>query len=159
MNPRSIVRFLHLYGLDAARGHHELEAVLGPDVMSYSTIAWALRSAIWTQTDPGTPHSEIDDAIVQALGELQFASVKQFVRRLCCSPATIYRHLTESLHFACKHLRCFPHDLTTARKALWVEQSNEPLQLIKSVQYNDGLPADRVRSMAGSIYSRHTSSC
>jgi hypothetical protein len=92
MDQSSIVRFLHLKGLDATKIHCELEAVLGPDPMPYSKPTRTSRSAIWTQTDPETSHSEIDDTIVQALGKLPFASVKELARRLCCAPTAIYRH-------------------------------------------------------------------
>jgi hypothetical protein len=72
------VRFLPLEGLDPDRIHHELKAVLGRDEMPYSRVIPAFRSAIWIQTDWKTPHSEIGDAIVQALGQVLFASVKDF---------------------------------------------------------------------------------
>jgi hypothetical protein len=75
-----------------------------------------LRSAIWIPTDPETPHSEMDDAIVQALGEVPFALVKELSRRPCCAPTTIYRCLTESLHYVSKHLQWVPHDLTITQK-------------------------------------------
>jgi hypothetical protein len=44
--------------------HHELEAVLGPDAIPYFTVTRTLHSAIWTQSDPETRHSEIQDAFV-----------------------------------------------------------------------------------------------
>jgi hypothetical protein len=103
MGQRSIVSFLHLKRLDATRIHHELEAVHGLDAMPYSTVTRTLHSAIWTQTDPKTPHSEVDDAIVQALGKLPFASVRELARRQCCAPTIIYYHFTKSLHFVSKH--------------------------------------------------------
>jgi hypothetical protein len=99
MDRRSIGRLVHLKGLAASRIHHGLEAVLEADTKPYSTATRTLRSAIWTHTDPETPHSEIDDTIVQALGELPVASVKELARGLCCAPTTIYRHPTESPHF------------------------------------------------------------
>jgi hypothetical protein len=70
------VQFPHLKGLDGPKIHHELEAVLGPDAVPYSKVMRAFRSAIWNQSDAQTPHREIDDAIVQALGELPFASMR-----------------------------------------------------------------------------------
>jgi hypothetical protein len=104
MDQHSILRFLYLKELDAIRIHRELDAMLGPDAVPCSTVPRTLRSAIWTQTDPETPHSEIDDAVVQALGELLFASVMELTQRLCCVPTTIYCHLSESLHFIFNHL-------------------------------------------------------
>jgi hypothetical protein len=40
-----------LQGLDAARIHHDLDAVHGPDAIPYSMVTQILRSAIWTHTD------------------------------------------------------------------------------------------------------------
>jgi hypothetical protein len=125
MNQRSIVRFLHLKGLDATRIRYELEVALGRDALSCSTVMRTLPSAVWTQTDVETVHSEIDNAIVQALGMLPFAPVKELARRLCYAPTTISHYLTESLHCVSKCLEWAPHDLTTARKALRVEKSND----------------------------------
>jgi hypothetical protein len=136
MDQCSILRFLHLKGLDATRIHHELEVVLGPHAMPYSIVTRTRRSAIWTQTEGETPGRKIEDTIVQALGELPFASVKELARRLCCAPTTIYHHFTESLHFASKHLQWVPHDLTTGLKGLRVEKSNEPVGFIKPVRPN-----------------------
>jgi hypothetical protein len=113
-----IVRFLCLKRLIATRIKHELEAVLGRDVIPYSMATGRLRSALWTQTDSEIPHSEIDKVTVQALGQVLFASVKELSQRLCCAPTTVYRHLTESLHFVSKHLQWVSHDLTSAQKFL-----------------------------------------
>jgi hypothetical protein len=129
--------FLLLMGVDAMRIHHEPRAVLGPDPMPYLAVTCALRSAIRTQTDSETPHSEIDDAIVRAPGDVSFASVKELAPRLCCAPATAYHHLTESRHFIFKHLQWVPHDATLAQKFFRVEKSNELLRFIKSARHND----------------------
>jgi hypothetical protein len=50
--------------------------------MPYSTVTRTLRSAIWAQTDTETSHSEIDGAIVQALGQVPFAFVEKLAQRL-----------------------------------------------------------------------------
>jgi hypothetical protein len=60
MDQCSIVGFLHLKELNAARIHHELSAVLRPDAMPYSTVTRILSYATWTQTGSETHHSEID---------------------------------------------------------------------------------------------------
>jgi hypothetical protein len=146
------VRFLHLKGVDETRIHHEPEAVLGPDAMPYSSVKRILRSAVWTQTDSEAPHSEIDQGVVQALGELAFASVKELARRMRCAPTTVYLHLTEGLHFVSKLLQWVPYDLTTPQKALRFEKSNELLPLIKSVRHND--PAFLVTLDECSFYFR-----
>jgi AraC-like DNA-binding protein len=104
MDQGSIVRFPDLKRLDVTRIHHDLEALLGPDAMPNPTVMRILRSAIWTHTGRETPQSEIDDAVIQALGELACASVKELARTLCCAPTLISRYFTESFHFASKRL-------------------------------------------------------
>jgi hypothetical protein len=79
-----------------------MEAVFGP--MPCLTVTCTLHSAIWTQTDLETSHSEIDNAIIQALSKVLFASVKELAQSLCCAPTTAYRHRAESFHFAFNHL-------------------------------------------------------
>jgi hypothetical protein len=114
-----------LQGLDATRIHHELDAVHGPDAIPYPMGTQILRSAIWTQTDSETPHSEINNVIVQAFGQIPFASVKELARRLYCAPATVYRHLTGWVHFLFKHLEWVPHDFTTTQMVFqWRSQTS-----------------------------------
>jgi hypothetical protein len=99
MDQTSTVWFLHLKGLHAIRIHHELEAVLRPNAMQDSRVTRALRSAIWAQPDSETPHSEIDDAIIQSLGGIPFAAVKKSARRQCWAPTPVHCHLTSPNHF------------------------------------------------------------
>jgi hypothetical protein len=113
--------------------HQELEAGLGPDAMAYSMATDTLHSPTWTQTGSETPHSEVDDAILQALGKIPFASVNELARRLSCAPPTAYCHLTESLHLVSKHLQWVPHDATPAQEDFRVEESNMLLRFLKSI--------------------------
>jgi hypothetical protein len=77
MDQRLIVRPLRLKGLDATKISGELEAAFGPDSLPYSIVMSTVRSAIWVQIDSETLHSEIEDAIVQAVGKVPLASVKE----------------------------------------------------------------------------------
>jgi hypothetical protein len=125
MDQRQTVWFLHLQGLGATRIHQELEELFAPNTIPYSMATRICRSAIWTVTDWETVHSKIDHVIAQALGEVPFASMKEFAGRLCSAPSIGYRHLIESLSFLSKHLQWVPHDLTTAKKVLQVENPSK----------------------------------
>jgi hypothetical protein len=112
MDQRLIMRFRHPKGLSATRIHHKLEGALGPDAMPYSTVTRILQSVIWIPTDSEIPHSEIDNAIVQALGGVPFVLVNKLARNLCCAPTTVHRYVTELLHFVAIHSQWVTHDET-----------------------------------------------
>jgi phosphoketolase len=76
------VWLLHLKGLGETRIRHELEAVLGPAALPCSTATRTCRSGISTLADSETPHGEMDDVIVQALGDFPIASVIEAARKL-----------------------------------------------------------------------------
>jgi hypothetical protein len=122
--------------LDAIKIHHEQDAILGSDASPYSTVMCTLRPAIWIQTDSETSHIEIDDINFQALGEIPFAPMKKFARRLCCAPTTLYHPLTALIHVVSNHSYSVPHHLAIPQKVLRVEKLREFLPFIKSVRHN-----------------------
>jgi hypothetical protein len=114
MDHHSIVQFLHLPELDATKIQHELEAVLGLDVMSCSTVACAFGDETWTDSE--TPHSEIDDPIVQAHSDVPLASVKWLARGLFCAPMIVYCYFKGPLHSVYKYLQWISYDLIRSQK-------------------------------------------
>jgi hypothetical protein len=50
-----------------------------------------------------------DNAILEALEIMPFASIHQIAEMIFISPTTEFRLLTKSLHFVLKRLRWFPH--------------------------------------------------
>jgi hypothetical protein len=76
----------------------------------------------------------VDQAILQALTFLSFASVHQISRMILFSKSMIYRHLTESLGYISKRLRWVPHRLSDIEKSM-IEKSKELLQLLLSIKH------------------------
>jgi hypothetical protein len=62
--------FFGIRRLDAATFHEGLETLLGHDAVAYSTVTSTLRSALSAQIESEAPRNNIDDAIVQRLGEI-----------------------------------------------------------------------------------------
>jgi hypothetical protein len=50
-----------------------------------------------------------DNAILEALEMMPFASIRQIAKMICIPPTTEFRLLTKSLHFVLKRLRWFLH--------------------------------------------------
>jgi hypothetical protein len=63
---------------------------------------------------PDVERSLVDEAILTALTEFPFPSVRELSRRICLPRSTVHphRHLTQSFRFTVQHLRCVPHFLT-----------------------------------------------
>jgi hypothetical protein len=119
MDQCSICLYLNRKGLSAHAIHDELVQVLGSDAIACSTITFYLRASHWTagkeeqHSDP--PLDIIDKAILQALDQTPFASVRELAKAMCISTTTVWRRLTRSLGFVVKHLHWIPHGLTEAQ--------------------------------------------
>jgi hypothetical protein len=50
-------------------------------------------------------------AILAAVEELPFLSVRELTKRIYIPPTIVYRKFTNSMGFVVKHLRCVPHKL------------------------------------------------
>lgn len=81
---RSIVLYLARKGLSAREICDNLEATLGPDAKSYSTVTRFLRETKFLSSDPLVTSSEetsladdSNEAILLALCEQPFASIRQ----------------------------------------------------------------------------------
>jgi hypothetical protein len=107
-------------------------------------VAKCARSAQFSSrkeaTSPESPdveHSLVDEAILTALAEFlfpfPFLSVRELSRRICLPRFTVHRHLTQSLRFTVRHLRCVPDFLTAEQKQNRVQMTIKLLQVL-SVQ-------------------------
>jgi hypothetical protein len=119
MDQHTICLYLNRKGLSAKAIHDKLVQVLGPDVIAYSTVTSDLRASHWTAQNK-EQHSErppdvIDNAILQALNQTQFVSVRELAKSMCISCATVWQRLAGCLGFVVKHLPWVPHRLTDAR--------------------------------------------
>jgi hypothetical protein len=79
--------------------------------------------------EPGS----VDSAILTALADYPFSSVREFSRLTCLPRSTVCRHLTDSLHFRIQHLRWIPRLLNPEQKRIRVHMAGELLRVL-SVQ-------------------------
>jgi histone-lysine N-methyltransferase SETMAR len=110
--------------------------------MAYSTATRYARSAqlscrkeAATPEAPDVEHGPVDEAILTALAEFPFSSVRERSLRICLPRSTVHphRHLTQSLRFTVRHLRWVPHFLTAEQKQIRLQVALELLQVL-SVQ-------------------------
>jgi hypothetical protein len=131
MDQRSICLFLAMKGLSAREVDNELVAVLGLDAIAYSTVTKCLRQrqflVIFPEPSDELPTAIIDDAIVEAVDEPPFSSVREVAKLTCIPTTTICRHLTGSLGFVLRHLRWVAHTSTDTQKAQRITLSNQLL--------------------------------
>jgi hypothetical protein len=88
--------------------HDDLVRTLGKDVVAYSTLTKYSCSAQFSGRKEATPpeapdveRSPVDEAILTALAEFPFSSVRKRSRRICLPRSTVHqhRHLPQSLRF------------------------------------------------------------
>jgi hypothetical protein len=142
MDQKPIVLYLRMKEMVLDAIHDDLVPTLGKDAVAYSTVTKYARSAHFpSRTEANPPEapdverSPIDEAILTALAEFPFSSVRELSRTICLPRSTVYwnGHLTQSLRFTVRHLRCVPHFLTAEQKQIRVQIAIELLQVL-SVQ-------------------------
>jgi hypothetical protein len=134
MAQRPIVAHLSLKRIPAREIHDDIVATLGPDAVSYCSVASYLREARFPPSKP-EPHpadvqrdlDDSDQAILAALEDSPFASVLQLSRLTHIPSATVYRRLSQTLGVVARHLRWVPHVLSDARKGERVNLSRRLL--------------------------------
>jgi hypothetical protein len=106
--------------------------------VSYGSVTRHLREARFPPSKP-EPHSagvqrdldDSDQAILVALEDSPFASVRQLSRLTHLPSTTVYCRLTQSLGFVAHHLRWVPHALSDAQKG---ERINMPRRLLRMLE-------------------------
>ena len=141
MDQRSIALYLSRKGLSATLIHQELVDTLGPEAAAYSTVTWYLREARFAGQSEEVPietelmtTNPVDVAILGALSDRPFSSVRQLSRLTYLSRTTVHRHLTESLCFTVRYLRWILHRLSDQQKAIRVNLSRELLRVLEVQQ-------------------------
>jgi hypothetical protein len=121
MTQRPIVADLSLKGMSERETHDDIVATLGPDALSYISVTRYLREARFPPSKPKPYPADVqrdlndsDQAILAALEDKPFASVRQLSRLTDFPSTTVYRRLTQSLGFVARHLRWVPHALSDA---------------------------------------------
>jgi hypothetical protein len=107
MDQRTICLYLNIKGLSPQVIHDELVQILGLDAIAYSKVASYLRASHWRaqneEQHSDHPPDVIDKAILQALNQTAFASVRELAKSTCIPRATVWLRLIESLGFVSKH--------------------------------------------------------
>jgi hypothetical protein len=123
MTQRPIVAYLSLKGMSAREIHDDIVTTLGSDAVSYTSVTRYLREARFPPSKPELHPADVqgdlddsDQAILTALEDSEFASVRQLSRLTHLPSTTVYRRLTQSLGFVARHLRRVPHALSDAQK-------------------------------------------
>jgi hypothetical protein len=141
MDQRTICLYLNRKRFSAQALHDKLVHVLGSDAVAYSTVSSYLRASRW-MAHHEEQHSDaspdvIDKVILQALNQTPFTSVRELANPMCISRVIAWRCLTRSLGLIVQHLHSVPHLLTDAQRQIRIDQSNELVRLLESVQAND----------------------
>jgi hypothetical protein len=118
--------------------HDDLVRTLGKDAVAYSTGTIYARSAQFSGRKEATPletpdveRSPVDEAILVALAEFPFSSVRELSGRICLPRSTVHpRCLTQSLCFTVRHLRWVPHFLTAEQEQIRVQMAIKLLQVL-----------------------------
>jgi hypothetical protein len=112
MDQKTIVLYLRMKGISFNVIHEDLVRTLGTDAVTSTTVIKDARSAKFSPKNE-RPSSEprvvelnsVDDAILAALVDYPFSSIRELSRRTCLHRSTMHRHLIHSLRFTIRHLR------------------------------------------------------
>jgi hypothetical protein len=101
MDQKPIVLYLQMKGMAVDAIHDDLVHTFGKDAMAYSTMTKYVRSTQFSgrkeATSPEAPDVErslVDEAMLTALAEFPFSSVRELSRRICLPRSTMHPHLT-----------------------------------------------------------------
>jgi hypothetical protein len=112
MTQRPIVAYFSLKGMSAPEIHDNIVATLVLDAVSYSSVTRYLGEAGFLPSKP-EPHptdvqrdlDDSDQAILSALEDIPFASVRQLSRLIHLPSTTVYHRLIQSLVLVAYHLQ------------------------------------------------------
>jgi hypothetical protein len=130
MNQKSICLYFARKDFKAIAIHKELVAALGAEAVSYPFVTGYLRDVRLspyihpvTFSEPDPAHDDSNDAMLLALAEQPFASVRQLARLTHLPRSRVHRRLTQSLSFRARHLCSVPHILSASQKPARVTHS------------------------------------
>jgi hypothetical protein len=158
MDQKTIVLYLRMKEMSFNAIHEDLVRTLGTDAVTDSLVTKYARSAKFSPKKD-RPSSEpsvvepipVDDAILATLADYPFLSIHELFRRTCLPRSTVHRHLTHSLRFTIRHLRCVPHLLTAEQKRIRVDRS---VSSCASSRYRG-----RASGITSSLWTSHGSTC
>jgi hypothetical protein len=122
MDQQSIILYLSRKVFSVVAIHDDLVATLGVEAVSYPSVTRYLREAIFASSNPPEPlpppEHQLDDsdqAILLALVDQPFASIREFSAFTHLPRTTVHRRLTQSLGFRVRHLRWLPFFVTLSK--------------------------------------------
>jgi hypothetical protein len=144
MDQRSIVPYLDRKSLTAQVLYDDLVATLSMEATAYSMVTNYLRAARIIPRDATafsaatSPHiDESDEAILRALEELPFSSVRKLSCTAHLPKTTLHRTFSKKLGFTARHLRSVPHIVSDDQKAKLVQCSKSLLTKLLAQQTRD----------------------
>jgi hypothetical protein len=112
MDQQSIILYLSRKGLSAVAIHDDLVTTLGTEAVSYPSVTCCLHEAIFASSNPPDPLppperqlDNSDQAILLALADQPFASIRELSGLTHLPRTTVHRRFTQSLRFRVRHLR------------------------------------------------------
>jgi hypothetical protein len=112
MDLKSIAVFFAMKSLSATAIQAEINNVLGPGTVAYSTVTNYLRKRSFAGPSERPSHvpeiegaDSIDQAILQALDEAPFASLRQLAKRILIPMTIIRYHLVNRMGYKVKHCK------------------------------------------------------
>jgi hypothetical protein len=141
MDQKSICLSFARKGFKVVAIHKELAATLGAEAVSYPSVTGDIRDARLspythpvTFSEPDPAHDDSNEAILLALAEQPFASVRQLAGLAHLPRSTDHRRLTQSLSFRVRHLRWVPHILSASQELARVTHSRDLLRVLQRQQ-------------------------
>jgi hypothetical protein len=142
MNLESITLYLNKKHLSAVAIHVEINSVLGEGMIEYSTVTRYLRKQSFANASHLGPEEPdigaadtIENAILQALDEQPFVSLRQIAKRTLIPMSTVRYRLVNKMTYKLKHCKWVHHKLSEAQKQTRVATSKRLLDRLGSVQH------------------------
>jgi anti-sigma factor ChrR (cupin superfamily) len=142
MDLESITLYLNKKHLSAVAIHAEINSVLREGTIRYSAVIRYLRKQSFANASHPAPEepdlgsaNTIDNAILQALREQPFASLRQIAKRKMIPMSTVRHRLVNKMTYKLKYCKWFPHRLSEAQKETRVATSKRLLDPLGSVQH------------------------
>jgi hypothetical protein len=108
----------------------DMNDTFGADCVGYSTVINYLRERSFSKLMLNTnikrkikKENFINKAIIGALEECSFSSLRQIPRRIFVLMSTVGYHLVNSLGYRIRNIRWVPHSLSSSQKQTRVETS------------------------------------
>jgi hypothetical protein len=142
LGQQSTVMYLGLKGLDAVEIHNNLVSTLKSEANSDSTGTYYLHKPSFSSPkiprpseSPAPILNESDEAILLALSEDLFPSVRKLARRTYLHSSTVYDYPIHKLGFTVRYLCWVPHLLSEADKHPRAHLSFDRFEMLQHQTY------------------------